>query len=75
MPCCASNDTIRVRELNKPGHVRVPDYPAPDGRAIHFFGVFLNPEDLAVGNTSGLVVERYRSNPSRTRSGTTMPGV
>lgn len=57
----APGDRVRVLELNKPGHVRTPFYVREKtGRVIQFCGLFLNPEDLAVGHSSGPVVECYR---------------
>lgn len=54
-------DWVRVLELNKPGHVRTPFYiREKTGRVIHFCGLFLNPEDLAVGDSSGPAAECYR---------------
>lgn len=53
--------TIRVLDLNKAGHVRIPAYiRGHTGTVVQFCGLFLNPEDLAIGNTGGLVVACYR---------------
>ncbi len=57
----AVGDKVRVLELNKPGHIRTPSYIRHQtGRVLQFCGAFLNPEDLAVGNAGGRVVECYR---------------
>ena len=61
VPRFAVGDHIDVLELNKPGHIRTPHYVRKKrGEVIQFCGMFLNPEDLAVGNTAGPVVECYR---------------
>ncbi len=61
MPRYAMGQAVRVLELNKPGHIRTPYYIRHHtGRVIQFCGSFLNPEDLAVGNAGGRVVECYR---------------
>ncbi|WP_430911595.1 SH3-like domain-containing protein [Methylobacterium sp. sgz302541] len=61
MPRYAVGDRVRVLELNKPGHIRTPHYIRHrTGTVIQFCGAFLNPEDLAVGNTGGPVVACYR---------------
>jgi hypothetical protein len=47
--------------LAKPGHVRIPYYIRNRfGRVIQHCGVYLNPEDLAVGRSSGPAVHLYR---------------
>lgn len=54
-------DRVRVLELNKAGHIRTPFYVRhKTGAVVQDCGVFLNPEDLAVGNTAGPVVPLYR---------------
>lgn len=54
-------DRVTVVDIGKRGHVRTPSYiMGKTGRVIQFCGVFLNPEDLAVGNTGGPVVPLYR---------------
>ena len=61
MPLYAMGQAVRVLELDKPGHIRTPYYIRHQtGRVIQFCGSFLNPEDLAVGNAGGRVVECYR---------------
>lgn len=61
MPRYAIGERVRVLELNKPGHIRTPYYIRHQtGKVIQFCGVFLNPEDLAVGNAGGPVIECYR---------------
>lgn len=57
----APGDTVRVLALGKAGHVRIPHYVrAHLGRVEGYCGTYLNPEDLAVGDTSGLAVDLYR---------------
>lgn len=57
----AVGQTVRVRELGKPGHVRIPAYVrGRTGTVVQVCGLFLNPEDLAVGNAGGRVVTCYR---------------
>lgn len=52
---------VRVLELNKEGHIRTPHYiRRKTGTVIQYCGSFLNPEDLAQGNTAGPIVENYR---------------
>lgn len=54
-------DRVRVRSLDKPGHVRTPDYVLGHvGEVIQRCGLFLNPEDLSIGITHGPVVALYR---------------
>jgi nitrile hydratase len=56
-----TGDKVMVLELGKSGHIRVPFYVRGHvGTVIHRCGVFLNPEDLAVGNVAGPVVPLYR---------------
>jgi nitrile hydratase subunit beta len=61
MPRFAVGQTVSVRELNKPGHIRTPFYVRHRrGTVVQYCGSFLNPEDLAIGKTTGPVVECYR---------------
>jgi hypothetical protein len=54
-------DAVRVLHLGKTGHIRTPFYVRGKvGRVIQMCGTFLNPEDLAVGNTAGPVIPLYR---------------
>ncbi len=54
-------DRVTVRALGKSGHVRTPDYIlGHTGEIIQFCGLFLNPEDLSIGRTSGPMVPLYR---------------
>ncbi len=54
-------DAVRVVPLGKAGHVRIPYYVrGQEGRIEHYCGTYLNPEDLAVGDTSGQAVDLYR---------------
>lgn len=60
-PRFSVGDAVRVINLGKPGHVRTPDYIlGHTGVVIQRCGLFLNPEDLAVGITHGPVVALYR---------------
>ena len=57
----APGDWVRVLALGKPGHVRIPHYVRDQtGRIESYCGTYLNPEDLAVGNTGGRAVDLYR---------------
>lgn len=54
-------DCVRVLALGKEGHVRIPHYIRHHtGRVTQYCGTYLNPEDLAVGDTSGRAVDLYR---------------
>ena len=54
-------DRVKVRHLGKAGHVRIPFYVrGKRGEIVNFCGRYLNPEDLAVGNTSGPAIDLYR---------------
>jgi nitrile hydratase subunit beta len=54
-------DKIRVLDLGKSGHVRAPFYVrGKTGEIIELCGYYLNPEELAVGNTAGPAVPLYR---------------
>jgi len=56
-----AGDKVKVLDLGKSGHIRTPFYIRGHvGTVIHRCGVFLNPEDLAIGITSGPVVPLYR---------------
>jgi nitrile hydratase len=57
----AVGDAVRVLRLGKPGHVRTPDYVlGHEGVVVQRCGLFLNPEDLALGITHRPVVALYR---------------
>ena len=57
----AVGDHVKVLDLGKPGHVRTPFYVrGRTGTVVQHCGVYLNPEDLSVGITSGPVVDLYR---------------
>ncbi|MBB5765602.1 SH3-like domain-containing protein [Methylorubrum rhodesianum] len=61
MPLFHAGERIRVLDLGKAGHVRIPAYVRGHvGTVVQFCGVFLNPEDLAIGNAGGRVVGCYR---------------
>ena len=52
---------VRVRELDKPGHVRTPRYVRGKRGVIErLCGAFRNPEELAYGKWDGLLVPLYR---------------
>ena len=54
-------DEVVVLDLANPGHVRIPYYVRNKrGRVVQHCGIYLNPEDLAVGRTSGPAVNLYR---------------
>lgn len=57
----APGDTVTVLHLGKTGHVRIPFYVrGKSGKIVHYCGTYLNPEDLAVGKTSGPAIDLYR---------------
>lgn len=54
-------DWVKVLHLRKTGHVRIPFYVrGKRGEVVNYCGSYLNPEDLAVGNTSGPAIDLYR---------------
>ena len=54
------SELVRARDLPKTGHVRVPCYARNRvAWIIQFCGCYLNPEDLATGNSAGPAVELY----------------
>jgi len=56
-----AGDRVRVLHLGKTGHIRTPFYVrGRTGTVTELCGYFLNPEELAVGNTAGPVVPLYR---------------
>lgn len=56
-----SGDRVEVVDLAKPGHVRIPYYIRQQvGRIVQHCGIYLNPEHLSVGITSGPAVNLYR---------------
>jgi len=57
----AIDDEVRVLDLDKSGHIRIPVYIRGSvGKVVHYCGKYLNPEDLAVGRTDGPAVDLYR---------------
>lgn len=57
----SAGDIVRVLALGKTGHVRIPHYIRNHtGHVTEYCGTYLNPEDLAVGDTSGQAVDLYR---------------
>ena len=56
-----NGDLVKVVHLGKTGHVRIPFYVrGKSGKIIQYCGRFLNPEELAVGQTSGPAIDLYR---------------
>lgn len=54
-------DRVQVLDLGKVGHVRIPHYIRRHvGEVVEYCGTYLNPEDLAVGITSGRAVDLFR---------------
>jgi len=54
-------DSVTVLDLKKAGHVRIPVYiRGKTGHIVQYCGRYLNPEDLAVGCTSGPAIDLYR---------------
>jgi hypothetical protein len=52
---------VTVLDLQKSGHIRTPDYViGRTGVVIQLCGVFLNPEDLSLGNAGGPAISLYR---------------
>ena len=61
MPRFQISDRVTVLDLQKSGHVRIPVYVrGKTGEVVQYCGRYLNPEDLAVGNTSGPAIDLYR---------------
>jgi len=57
----AAGDMVRVRALDKAGHVRVPYYVRGHvGEVVQHCGRYLNPEDLSFAKTSGQAIDLYR---------------
>lgn len=57
----AVGDQVRVLDLGKSGHVRIPVYiRLHKGRIVQYCGKYLNPEDLSVGRTDGPAIDLYR---------------
>ena len=60
-PRFGAGQHVTVRALGKTGHVRIPAYiRRRRGVVVQYCGAFLNPEELAIGVTSGPVVDLYR---------------
>ena len=56
-----SRDRVTVLDLNKSGHVRIPVYVrGKTGWIVQYCGRYLNPQDLAIGKTSGPAIDLYR---------------
>lgn len=54
-------DRVQVLHLDKSGHIRTPFYVrGKTGTVTELCGYYLNPEDLAIGKTSGPVIPLYR---------------
>ncbi|MZR30703.1 SH3-like domain-containing protein [Sneathiella litorea] len=57
----AIGDRVRVLDLDKSGHVRIPAYVRGKcGKIVQYCGKYLNPEDLSIGKTSGPAFDLYR---------------
>ncbi|MBA2375407.1 MAG: nitrile hydratase subunit beta [Rubrobacter sp.] len=57
----AEGEAVRVRSLEKSGHVRTPSYVrGKTGRISRLLGGFKNPEDLAYGEYDRPEKELYR---------------
>jgi nitrile hydratase len=66
MPRFAAGDRVRVLDLGKAGHVRVPHYVrGAEGAVERHCGAFANPEDLAYGRPGLPPVDLYRVRISR----------
>lgn len=56
-----AGENVRVLALDKKGHVRIPYYVRGRvGTVEGYCGTYLNPEELAFGNTSGPAIDLYR---------------
>lgn len=61
MPRFSPGDAVRVLDIGKPGHVRVPFYIRFQiGTVERYCGAFLNPEELAYGTKDLPRVDLYR---------------
>ncbi|MFK7996166.1 MAG: SH3-like domain-containing protein [Granulosicoccus sp.] len=61
LPRFQIGDSVNVLNLGKSGHVRIPKYIRnKSGKIVQYCGCYLNPEDLAVGNTAGPAIDLYR---------------
>lgn len=61
MPRFAAGDRVRILDLGKPGHVRVPCYARDRvGEVERHCGAFANPEELAYGRPGLPPVDLYR---------------
>lgn len=61
MPRFKAGDRVRILDLHKPGHVRVPFYARDRvGEVERHCGAFANPEELAYGRPGLPPVDLYR---------------
>ena len=61
MPRFGPGDSVRVLDLGKTGHVRVPHYVrGARGAVERYCGAFANPEELAYGRPGLPPVDLYR---------------
>ena len=61
MPRFATGDRVRILDLRKTGHMRVPDYVRGAIGAIErHCGTYANPEELAYGVPDPARVDLYR---------------
>ncbi|PUB17320.1 SH3-like domain-containing protein [Yoonia sediminilitoris] len=64
----SAGDIVTVLALGKRGHVRIPHYIRHQtGEIVGYCGTYLNPEDLAVGNTGSRAIDLYRVAFAQTR--------
>jgi hypothetical protein len=67
-PRFRTGDRVLVLDLGKAGHQRTPFYVrGKTGEIFELCGCYLNPEDLAVGQTAGPAVPLYRVRFRQTR--------
>lgn len=60
-PRFAPGDRVRILDLGKPGHVRVPHYVRGQVAEVErYCGAFANPEDLAYGRPGLPPIDLYR---------------
>jgi len=61
MPRFLPDDRVRILDLGKPGHVRVPWFARlKEGVVERYCGAYRNPEDLAYGRHDTAPVDLYR---------------
>lgn len=56
-----SGDTVRIKSMHPPGHVRTPHFTrGKSGRIVQILGRFANPEALAYGRDGQPAPTLYR---------------